>query len=94
MKRTCKFTLDATLPKYPTFEEGIRRAPDRGYSLTPAQTRVALQNALRYVPKAVSYTHLDARGVYRLGADLPYGNDFVNLSYDAVSSHSHQGRCV
>ena len=51
MKRTCKFTLDATLPKYPTFEEGIRRAPDRGYSLTPAQTRVALQNALRYVPK-------------------------------------------
>lgn len=48
---TKKFSLDETLPKYPTFEEGIRRAPDRGYRLTPAQTRVALQNALRYIPK-------------------------------------------
>lgn len=44
------FTLEASLPQYPTFEEGIRRAPDRGYRLTPAQTRVALQNALRYIP--------------------------------------------
>ena len=27
-----------------------RRAPDRGYRLSPAQTRQALKNALRYVP--------------------------------------------
>lgn len=39
------------LPKYPTFVEGIRRAPDRGYSLTPEQTKTALRNALRYIPK-------------------------------------------
>ena len=45
------FTLDATLPEYPSFQEGIRRAPDRGYSLTKEQTKVALRNALRYVPK-------------------------------------------
>lgn len=49
--RTRSFTLDATLPAYPSFVEGIRRAPDRGFRLTPAQTRVALRNALRYVPR-------------------------------------------
>lgn len=32
------------------FVEGIRRAPDRGYTLTPAQTITALKNALRYIP--------------------------------------------
>lgn len=46
-----KYQLPDTLPDYPKFEEGIRRAPDRGYSLTPAQTETALRNALRYVPK-------------------------------------------
>lgn len=45
-----KITLFDTLPAYPTFKSGIRRAPDRGYSLTPDQTSVALKNALRYIP--------------------------------------------
>ncbi len=45
-----KFTLDNTLPAYPSFVAGIRRAPDRGFRLTPAQTRTALKNALRYIP--------------------------------------------
>jgi len=31
-------TLENTLPPYPHFQEGILRAPDRGY------------NALRYIP--------------------------------------------
>ena len=43
-------TLSTDLPAYPTFTEGIRRAPDRGYRLTPAQTETALRNALRYIP--------------------------------------------
>ena len=58
-------TLSTDLPAYPTFTEGIRRAPDRGYRLTPAQTETALRNALRYIPvelheqlAPVSYTHL------------------------------------
>lgn len=42
--------LGNTLPDYPAFVEGIRRAPDRGYTLTPAQTATALKNALRYIP--------------------------------------------
>ena len=45
-----KITLSNTLPAYPAFVEGIRRAPDRGYTLTPAQTVMALKNALRYTP--------------------------------------------
>ena len=45
-----KITLSNTLPAYPAFVEGIRRAPDRGYTLTPAQTVMALKNALRYIP--------------------------------------------
>lgn len=43
--------LDNILPEYPKFEEGRRRAPDRGFRLTKAQTQLALRNALRYVPE-------------------------------------------
>ena len=45
-----KMTLSNQLPEYPAFVEGIRRAPDRGYTLSPAQTATALKNALRYIP--------------------------------------------
>ncbi|MFT9452340.1 MAG: urocanate hydratase [Liquorilactobacillus ghanensis] len=41
---------DGELPQYPKFVEGIRRAPSRGFRLTPAQTKIALKNALRYIP--------------------------------------------
>jgi urocanate hydratase len=42
-------TLEKELPPAPSFQEGVRRAPDRGFRLTKAQTEVALRNALRYV---------------------------------------------
>ena len=45
-----KMTISNQLPEYPIFAEGIRRAPDRGYTLSPAQTVTALKNALRYIP--------------------------------------------
>ena len=45
-----KMTLSNQLPEYPVFAEGIRRAPDRGYTLSPAQTVTALKNTLRYIP--------------------------------------------
>ena len=45
-----KMTLSNVLPEYPQFVEGIRRAPDRGFTLTPEQTKTALKNALRYIP--------------------------------------------
>ena len=43
--------LESELPEMPEFVEGIRRAPDRGFSLTLTQTKIALKNALRYVPE-------------------------------------------
>lgn len=48
--------LGSQLPAYPSFVAGIRRAPDRGYSLTSAQTETALKNALRYIPKELHET--------------------------------------
>ena len=43
--------LDGPLPSMPAFRPGIRRAPDRGFRLSPGQTVVALKNALRYIPE-------------------------------------------
>lgn len=48
--RAMTIKLEAELPPPPEFMPGIRRAPSRGFRLTPAQTRVALKNALRYLP--------------------------------------------
>lgn len=43
--------LDPELPEYPPFEPNIRRAPDRGFTLTQKEAELALKNALRYVPE-------------------------------------------
>lgn len=48
---TMTVKLDDVLPEKTVFQEGIRRAPDRGFRLTQAQTEIALKNALRYIPK-------------------------------------------
>ncbi len=48
-----KFSLSNQLPPMPVIDKSIRRAPDRGYRLTKAQTLTALQNALRYIPPAL-----------------------------------------
>ena len=42
---------DMELPSSPEFKEGLRRAPDRGWTLNKAETELALKNALRYVPE-------------------------------------------
>lgn len=51
-----RFTLTNQLPDYPKFVKDIRRAPDRGFSLSPEQTKVALRNALRYIPEELHAT--------------------------------------
>ncbi len=42
--------LPDELPPYPEFVEGIRRAPARYFNLDKKQTKLALKNALRYIP--------------------------------------------
>lgn len=44
-----KLRLDDELPPKKEFQEGIRRAPDRGFRLSESQTKTALKNALRYI---------------------------------------------
>ena len=48
--------LDAVLPEYPEFEEGIRRAPKRELTLNDEEIKLALKNALRYIPEELHET--------------------------------------
>lgn len=43
--------LDPVLPEYPVFEKGVRRAPKRELTLNEREIKLALKNALRYVPE-------------------------------------------
>ena len=43
--------LDDVLPEYPVFDESIRRAPKRELTLTKREIKLALKNALRYIPE-------------------------------------------
>jgi len=45
--------LPDSLPEMYSFQPDIRRAPSRGYQLSVSETRVALKNALRYIPKSL-----------------------------------------
>jgi len=56
MKDNRTICLGGELPDMPEFDAGKRRAPDRGFRLTRAQTRQALKNALRYVPESLHET--------------------------------------
>jgi urocanate hydratase len=48
---TNRIKIQGPLPEKPVFKSGVRRAPDRGFRLSKAQTKTALKNALRYIPK-------------------------------------------
>lgn len=50
-ERAMTIRLDAVFPEHPEFVSGIRRAPDRGWTLSRKETELALRNALRYVPE-------------------------------------------
>lgn len=43
--------LDNSLPDYPVFKTGVRRAPKRELTLSEREIKLALKNALRYVPE-------------------------------------------
>jgi len=46
-------SLSPELPPESKFEQGIRRAPDRGLNLSRVEIVTAINNALRYVPKGL-----------------------------------------
>ena len=45
--------LDSALPDYPEFNPGIRRAPTRELTLNEREIKLAVKNALRYVPETL-----------------------------------------
>lgn len=53
ISKAVKIKLPEELQVYPKFVEGIRRAPSRRYTLNPNQTKLALKNALRYIPHSL-----------------------------------------
>jgi len=56
ISKATKIKLPDELPPEPTFKEGIRRAPNRGYFLSKKETELALKNALRYIPEKLQKT--------------------------------------
>ena len=56
ISKAMSIKLCEELPPYPNFVEGIRRAPSRGYNLNLTQTKLAIKNALRYVPDSLHET--------------------------------------
>lgn len=51
IQEAMQIRLDDDLPEYPSFVEGIRRAPKRESHLSQHDVELAVQNALRYIPE-------------------------------------------
>ena len=92
---TMMIELDNHLPDPPEFEKGIRRAPDRGFRLTPQQTEIALKNALRYIPVSLHEAlaseflrELTTRGRIYAYRYRPKG------AIKAKPIHAYKGRCL
>ena len=53
ISKAMEIKLSEDLPPKPIFKSGIRRAPNRDFSLTRQETALALKNALRYLPESL-----------------------------------------
>ena len=86
--------LPDTLPPETQFVPGVRRAPDRGFRLTKAQTAVALKNALRYIPN-----HLHETLIPEFLGELKTRGRIYGYRYrpgghiKAKPIHEYKGRC-
>jgi len=93
-----KITLNeifSELPDYPDFEEGIRRAPKREFTLSKKETALALKNALRYVPEKWHEALMDEFLDELLRHGRIYGYRFRpkgNLKAKAI--HEYKGECL
>ena len=92
---TATILPDDRLPDMPPFVEGIRRAPDRGFRLTPAQTATALKNALRYVPERFHEQLAPEFLEELLTRGRIYGYRFRPAgAIKAKPVHQYRGRCL
>jgi urocanate hydratase len=51
ISKSMTIKLDSELPEHPGFDDKYRRAPKREVTLTEREIKLALKNALRYVPE-------------------------------------------
>ncbi|SFH92240.1 urocanate hydratase [Tindallia magadiensis] len=87
--------LEGPLPEAKPFLEGIRRAPDRGFKLTKAQTEVALKNALRYIPEEYHEEMAPEFLDELLSMGRIYGYRFrPEGNIKAKSIDEYKGRCI
>jgi urocanate hydratase len=92
---TMNIRLEADLPKMPAFVDGIRRAPDRGFRLSRAQTQTALENALRYIPAAHHRTLIPELLEELKTRGRIYGYRFrPEGAIKAKPVDAYQGRCL
>jgi len=56
VSRAMTIKLSSELPPNPIFNPKIRRAPNRGFNLSPRETVIAVKNALRYIPENLHKT--------------------------------------
>lgn len=92
--------LDGKLPEMPEFVEGIRRAPRRELNLTENEMKIALKNALRYVPEKWHETlapefleELKQRGRIYGYRFRPEGN-IVGKSIDSYKGNCTEGKAI
>ncbi|MFZ5352477.1 MAG: urocanate hydratase [Bacillota bacterium] len=87
--------LDNVLPEFPRFEDGIRRAPDRGFKLTKTQTETALKNALRYIPEELHEKLAPEFLEELLTRGRIYGYRFRPAgNIKAKPVHEYKGNCI
>jgi urocanate hydratase len=88
-------SLNDPLPEPKEFQKGIRRAPDRGFKLSKAQTEVALKNALRYIPEAYHREMAPELLEELLSMGRIYGYRFrPEGNIKARPVHEYEGKCL
>ena len=92
---TMTIELDNNLPELPEFDKDIRRAPDRGFRLTPQQTEISLKNALRYIPVGLHETLASEFLNELMTRGRIYGYRYRPAGpIKAKPIHTYQGKCL
>ncbi len=90
-----KIMPEQTLPEKVEFKAGIRRAPDRGFRLTPEQTTIALKNALRYVAEEHHQVLIPEFLEELTSRGRIYGYRFMpKESFKAKPLEQYKGKCL
>lgn len=90
-----KIHPERSLPEKIEFKAGIRRAPDRGFRLSPEQTEIALKNALRYVAEEHHQTLIPEFLEELTSRGRIYGYRFMpREQFKAKSIDHYKGKCL